>query len=68
MAAMIRVDLIQMDGCPPTGSRGRYLRHALESHASGFGPPPGPVRNKAELETFLEVSTERLRRLYEVVA
>jgi hypothetical protein len=31
-----------------------------------FGVAAGPVRNKAELQAFFEIITERLQRLYEV--
>ena len=31
-----------------------------------FGAAAGPVRNKAELESFFEIITERLQRLYDV--
>jgi len=31
-----------------------------------FGVEAGPVRNKAELQRFCDIITERLRRLYDV--
>jgi hypothetical protein len=31
-----------------------------------FGPAAGPVRNKAELQKFFEIITERLQRLYDL--
>ena len=31
-----------------------------------FGVDAGPVRNKAELQRFCDIITERLRRLYNV--
>jgi len=31
-----------------------------------FGVAAGPVRNKAELQRFCDIITERLRRLYDV--
>jgi hypothetical protein len=31
-----------------------------------FGATSGPVKNKAELQSFCDVITERLQRLYDV--
>lgn len=33
-----------------------------------FGVAAGPVPNKAELDSFFEIITERLKRLYDVRA
>ena len=65
IAAMILQDLLNMDGCP---------RHGVSVTVYGipwkamltFGVAAGPVRNKAELQMYLEAIVERLQRLYEV--
>jgi hypothetical protein len=66
LAAMILADLRQVEGCPKDG---------LTVHVYGipwkallmFGVAAGPVRNKAELQRFFEIITERLQRLYDAI-
>jgi hypothetical protein len=65
LAAMIREDLSRMDGCPKRGITVTVYGIPWKSMLS-FGVAAGPVRNKAELERFFEIITERLRRLYDV--
>jgi hypothetical protein len=65
LTAMIREDLSKVDGCPESGVvvtiYGTPWRAMLM-----FGAAAGPVRNKAELQKFFEIITERLQRLYDV--
>ena len=65
LATMIREDLSKMDGCPEQGVKvivyGIPWRSVLV-----FAPAAGPVRNRAELQKFFEIITERLQRLYDV--
>ena len=65
LAAMIREDLSNVDGCPERGVNvtvyGIPWRALLM-----FDAAAGPVRNKAELQKFFEIITERLQRLYDV--
>jgi hypothetical protein len=65
LTAMIREDLSKVDGCPESGVvvtiYGTPWRAMLM-----FGAAAGAVRNKAELQKFFEIITERLQRLYDV--
>jgi hypothetical protein len=65
LTAMIQEDLSKVDGCPESGVvvtiYGTPWRAMLM-----FGAAAGPVRNKAELQKFFEIITERLQRLYDV--
>jgi hypothetical protein len=65
LAAMIHEDLSKMDGCPKRGVTVTVYGIPWRSMLT-FGVAAGPVRNKAELQTFCEVITERLQRLYDV--
>ena len=67
LAAMIHEDLSKMDGCPKRGVTVTVYGIPWRSMLT-FGVAAGPVRNKAELQTFCEVITERLQRLYDVAA
>ena len=64
---MIHDDLSAMDGCP---NRGVVVTvYGIPWTAMlRFEVAAGAVRNKAELQMFFEVITERLQRLYDVVA
>ena len=62
---MIHADLSQMDGCPHQGVMVTVYGIPWKSMLT-FGVAAGPVRNKAELQMFCEVITERLQRLYNV--
>lgn len=66
LTAMILTDLRQVEGCPENG---------LTVHVYGipwkallmFGAAAGPVRNKAEMQQFFDIITERLQRLYDTI-
>jgi hypothetical protein len=65
LALMIREDLGKMDGCPERGVTVTVYGLPWKSMLT-FGVAAGPVRNKAELQRFFEIITERLQRLYDV--
>jgi hypothetical protein len=65
LARMIREDLGKMDGCPERGVTVTVYGLPWKSMLT-FGVAAGPVRNKAELQRFFEIITERLQRLYDV--
>ena len=66
LAAMIHEDLSKMDGCPAAGVKVTVYGIPWKSMLS-FGVAAGPVRNKAELQMFFDIISERLQRLYDVV-
>jgi hypothetical protein len=63
LAAMIHEDLSKMDGCPQRGITVTVYGIPWRSMLT-FGVAAGPVHNKAELQTFCDVITGRLQRLY----
>ena len=65
LAAMIREDLSNVDGCPERGVSVTVYGIPWRAMLM-FGAAAGPVRNKAELQKFFEIITERLQRLYNV--
>ena len=65
LAAMIREDLGNVDGCPKLGVTVTVYGLPWNSMLT-FGAAAGPVRNKAELQRFCEIITSRLQRLYDV--
>jgi hypothetical protein len=65
LAAMIHADLSIMDGCPPVGVQVTVYGIPWKAMLT-FGVAAGPVHNKAELQKFFEVITERLQRLYDI--
>jgi len=65
LAAMIHEDLSKMDGCPKDGVMVTVYGNPWNAMVR-FGVAAGPVRNKAELQRFFDVITERLQRLYDV--
>jgi len=65
LSAMIHSDLSQMDGCPPQEVRVSVYGFPWKSMLM-FGTAAGPVKNKAELQNFCAVITERMQRLYDV--
>ena len=65
LAAMIHADLSKMDGCPQQGVAVTVYGIPWKSMLM-FGAAAGPVKNKAELQSFCDIITERLQRLYEV--
>jgi hypothetical protein len=62
---MILEDLRNVDGCPERGVSVTVYGIPWNAMLT-FGAEAGPVRNKAELKNFLEIITERLRRLYNI--
>ena len=67
LAAMIHEDLSKVDGCPKRGVTVTVYGIPWNAMLT-FGVAAGPVRNKAELQTFFDVIKERLQRLYDVAA
>jgi hypothetical protein len=65
LAAMIREDLSNVDGCPERGVSVTIYGIPWRAMLM-FGAAAGPVRNKAELQKFFEIITERLQRRYDV--
>jgi hypothetical protein len=65
LAAMIMNDLRQMADCPQRGVTVTVYGIPWNAMLS-FGVAAGPVHNKAELQEFFEIVTERLQRLYDV--
>ena len=66
LAAMILDDLSRVQGCPKRGVKiAVYGSNPWNSWLS-FGADAGPVPNKAELQNFCGIITERLKRLYDV--
>lgn len=63
LAAMIHEDLSKVDGCPERGVTVTVYGIPWKSMLT-FGVEAGPVRNKAELQQFCAIITERLQRLY----
>jgi hypothetical protein len=66
LAAMIREDLGKMDGCPKRGVTVTVYGLNPWNSMLTFGFDAGPVPNKAELQGFCDIITERLKRLYDV--
>jgi hypothetical protein len=65
LAAMIHQDLSQIEGCPTRGVK--VTVYGLPWNAMlMFGVDAGPVRNKADLQSFFDYITDRLKRLYDV--
>jgi hypothetical protein len=66
LAAMIHRDLSQIEGWPKRGVK--VTVHGLNPWNSmlTFGVDAGPVLNKADLQAFCDIITERLKRLYDV--
>ncbi len=66
LAAMILSDLRQVEGCPKKGVT--VIVYGIPWNALlMFGAAAGPVRNKAELQRFFAIITERLQRLYDAI-
>ena len=66
LASMILADLRQVEGCPKSGLT--VIVYGIPWKALlMFGAAAGPVRNKAELQRFFEIITERHQRLYDAI-
>ena len=63
LVAMIREDMSKVDGCPDRGIVVTVYGIPWRAMLS-FGVAAGPVRNKAALQRFFDIITERLQRLY----
>ena len=66
LAAMIHYDLSQIEGCPRRGVEVTVYGLNPWNCLLTFGVAAGPVPNKADLQAFCSVITDRLKRLYEV--
>jgi hypothetical protein len=66
LAAMIVADLREIEGCPKRGLKVAVYGSNPWNAWLSFGADAGPVPNKTELQDFLEIITERLKRLYDV--
>ena len=66
LAAMIHQDLSNIEGCPKRGVNVTVYGLNPWNCLLTFGVDAGPVRNRAELQGFCDIITERLRRLYDV--
>jgi hypothetical protein len=66
LAAMVHQDLTQIEGCPQLGIK--VTAYGLNPWNSmlTFGVDAGPVHNKADLQRFCEIITDRFKRLYDV--
>jgi hypothetical protein len=65
LAAMIHEDLSKVDGCPARGVSVTVYGIPWKAMLT-YDVAAGPVPNKAELQKFFEIITERLQRLYDV--
>ena len=63
LIAMIREDMSKVDGCPDRGIVVTVYGIPWRAMLS-FGVAAGPVRNKAALQRFFDIITERMQRLY----
>jgi hypothetical protein len=66
LAAMIRQDLGKVDSCPERGITVTVYGLNPWNSMLTFGVDAGPVPNKADLQGFCDIITERLKRLYDV--
>jgi hypothetical protein len=66
LAAMIRQDLSKVGGCPERGVSVTVYGLSPWNSLLAFGVDAGPVPNKADLQNFCDIITERLKRLYDV--
>jgi len=66
LAAMIHQDLSQLEDCPERGVKVTVYGLNPWNSMLTFGVDAGPVRNRAELQGFCDIITERLKRLYDV--
>jgi hypothetical protein len=66
LAAMIHHDLSQIEGCPQRGVKVTVYGLNVWNSLLMFGVAAGPVPNKADLQAFCNIITERLKRLYDV--
>ena len=66
LAAMILQDLSSVEGCPKRGVTVTVYGLNPWNSMLTFGVEAGPVPNKANLQIFCDLITERLKRLYDL--
>jgi hypothetical protein len=66
LAAMIHQDLSQIEDCPKQGVKVTVYGLNPWNSLLTFGVDAGPVPNKTDLQSFCDIITERLKRLYDV--
>jgi hypothetical protein len=66
LAAMILNDLSQIEGCPERGVKVVVYGSNPWNSWLSFSGAAGRVPNKVELQSFCDIITERLKRLYDV--
>jgi hypothetical protein len=66
LAAMIHQDLSQLEDCPKQGVKVTVYGLNPWNSMLTFGVDAGPVPNKTDLQSFCDIITERLKRLYNV--
>jgi hypothetical protein len=66
LAAMIHQDLSQIESCPERGVKVTVYGLNPWNSMLTFGVDAGPVPNKTDLQSFCDIITERLKRLYDV--
>jgi hypothetical protein len=66
LAAMILDDLVKVDGCPQHDVQVVVYGSNPWNSWLRFGSKAGPVPNKAALQDFCGIITERMKRLYDV--
>jgi hypothetical protein len=66
LASMIRQDLSEVDACPRRGVNVTVYGFNPWNSMLTFGVDAGPVHNKAHLQSFCDIITERLKRLYDI--
>ena len=66
LASMIRQDLSEVDACPRGGVNVTVYGLNPWNSMLTFGVDAGSVSNKAELQNFCDIITERLKRLCDV--
>lgn len=67
LAAMILHDLGKIEGCPKRGVRVTVYGFNAWNAWLSFGVEAGAVPDKADLQGFCDIITERLKRLYDVL-
>src|SRR2546430_8731438 len=66
LAAMIHQDLSQLEECPKQGVKVTVYGLNPWNSLLTFGVDAGPVPNGTDLQSFCDIITERLKRLYDV--
>ena len=63
---MIHQDLSQLEECPKQGVKVTVYGLNPWNSLLTFGVDAGPVPNGTDLQSFCDIITERLKRLYDV--